>query len=258
MDYYTYKEDYIMNDMKTDLKNYFDYWLSIPKDYINSDETYEISQIKIFCRDLDEILADPRKNLSEKKLEFINYCDENILIGQQNIDSNFRKAVGQMFDQTIKDLKWSNTKRTLAMPITAATRLVCGVIGLGLRLGGNALMIAGKALEAGTLGIINKIPGLSAQVDIGIALTNRVLPLKKGMIEKSTDGSHDILTYEGKKELEGTRLNAAQVLGTSLVGLGSIMMNSHVNPDQKEQHLKKFVEKVKAQREDRNRHRREV
>ena len=78
------------------------------------------------------------------------------------------------------------------------------------------------------------------------------------MTEKGINGSYDILTNEGLKELEGTRLNAAQVLGTSLVGLGSIMMNGQVYPDQKEKHLQKFVEKVKSQRDAKGSNNREV
>lgn len=146
-------------------------WTDI--DYTNIE--YNLSnrqndKIDYLTESLLNIIDDDTK--LDKKYEIQQKINE-IIGGHHEYQFAFKETISEMCDKTLNDI--NNTPDNIQKR-SAITKLVIGAIGFGVRLVGDGLMIAGKAIDAATLGIINNIPGLSNNVSEKMVMQNAILP----------------------------------------------------------------------------------
>ena len=183
--------------------------------------------IRHIAVDIQKIMNTEEQSMSHKRNRVIAYCDHNFSTQDgEKLGEEFEQFVGKMFDDTVGNE--SSVKRAVQVTGAAVTKLVVGVIGLGVCIAGNALMVAGKALDAVTLGVVNKIPGLSSYV--GRDLEDQNLIIK-----------------DNAKSYNGARLNQAQILGSHLANAGAKMMNlGDVAPGAEKKLNTRIAETVKS------------
>jgi hypothetical protein len=189
------------NKNVTELADQFvKFWTDQPK-HLTEEQVLEATTLRTIQESIQNIIDSEGVDDNLRKKNVISYCKTTFTDQEKNLlGTDFDTRIEKMFDN---EFEKSTIRRGAEITTAAIVKLTLGVVGLAVGIAGDGLMFAGKALDVGTLGIVNNaFPILSMKVSPKLARKNYASNFKRN------------------------RLNQLQIAGTHLADLGKGLMKT--------------------------------